>query len=306
MTQDIESRLREFEDWMYSKYAPSTVVETVRKFNFVLRHSNSYAREDLMQFLRELRRNHATNQLVNEYVKIVNRYLDYQDLEKIEYLHESKRSYRKKGYDSEEIHKLLEKTDIDTIEWKRDRAMVYLALTTGLRRDEMCNLKVADIHGDYLTVLGKGSKVRDVYFPVDAQKVVNSYLANKNVRDSPFVFTTKSGRVTNPYMGKIALDISRQTGVQFSWHRARHTYAKSMVRSGVDLSSLKLMLGHERLDTTEIYAHKDQQEALEEVRKVRPHFFDEVRGFKSLQPCTNCNGLAGIQTFEFSFGGIRA
>ena len=271
---NLEEEVKEFEDWMYSQYAPSTVIETVRKFNYVLRRTGSYSREDLMEFLRQLRRDHATNQLVNEYVKIVNRFLEYTAKEKIEYLHESKRSYRKKGYDADQVHKLLEKTDVDTVEWKRNRAMVYLALTTGLRREEICSLKVSDIHGDYLTVLGKGSKVRDVFFPIDSQKVVSSYLANKNVKDSPYVFTTKVGKITNAYMGSIAFDISRQTGVQFSWHRARHTYAKSMVRSGVDLESLRLMLGHERLDTTQIYALKDQQEALEEVRKVMPHFFE--------------------------------
>ncbi len=184
----------------------------------------------------------------------------------------------------EEVHKLLNVTDIDTIEWKRNRAMVYLALTTGLRRDEICNLKTSDIHSDYLTVLGKESKVRDVYFPIDAQMVVSSYLSGKNNRESPFVFTTKVGKMTNAYMGSVASDISRQVSFQFSWHRARHTYARSMVRSGVDLESLKLMLGHERLDTTEIYAHRDQQEALYEVRKVKPRFFDHVEGANPPNP----------------------
>ena len=274
MTDNLEFKLKKFEDWMYSRYAVTTVLETIRKFNFVLRHTKSDNRENLMEFLRELRRNHSTNQLVNEYIKIINRYLEYTQQEKIEYLHESKRSYRKKGYDSDQIHKILDRTNVDTVEWKRNRSMVYLALTTGLRRDEICNLKTSDLHGDYLTVLGKGSKVRDVFLPTDTQKVLNGYLALKNIKESPYIFTTKKGKITNAYMSNIASDISKRTGIEFSWHKARHTYAKSMVRSGVDLESLRLMLGHERLDTTQIYALKDQQEALEEVRKVKPRFFE--------------------------------
>ncbi|MEM0127783.1 MAG: tyrosine-type recombinase/integrase [Thermoplasmatales archaeon] len=110
--------------------------------------------------------------------------------------------------------------------------------------------------------------------------------------ESPYI--SRKGKITNAYMGSIAHDISRKAGIRFSWHRARHTYAKSMVRDGIDLETLRLMLGHERLQTTQIYALKDQEEALDEIRRKKPSFFENGKRFKSPPPCSIVDGPAGI------------
>ncbi len=116
-------------------------------------------------------------------------------------------------------------------------------------------------------------------------------MRHRNHRESPFVFTTRKGGITKKYMGSLASDISSRTGVKFSWHRARHTYAKTCIRQHVDLETLRQMLGHERLDTTQIYLNVDQAEALEEMRMKKVKFF--LR-FKSTEPCSIADGLAGI------------
>ncbi|MEM0159961.1 MAG: tyrosine-type recombinase/integrase, partial [Candidatus Micrarchaeaceae archaeon] len=268
-----ESELQAFEDWLYEKFARSTVEETIRKIKHVSRECGSLDRESILEYLRSRRKEGATNQLVNEYIKAVNRFMAFSGQEKIMYLHENKRSFQVKGYDPQQVRRILESVRDDTAEGRRNYAMLYLAFTTGLRRDEICNLKVDDIHGDYISIIGKGSKKRDVYLPSDTREVLAAYLQTRNMKESQYVFTTRKGRITNAYMGSLAHDISRKAGIQFSWHRARHTYAKSMIRSGIDLETLRLLLGHERLDTTQIYALKDQEEALNEVRRKKPSFF---------------------------------
>ncbi|MEM3846601.1 MAG: site-specific integrase, partial [Candidatus Parvarchaeota archaeon] len=149
-----------------------------------------------------------------------------------------------------------------------------------------------------------GSKKRDVYLPSDTREVLAAYLQTRNMKESQYVFTTRKGRITNAYMGSLAHDISRKAGIQFSWHRARHTYAKSMIRSGIDLETLRLLLGHERLDTTQIYALKDQEEALNEVRRKKPSFFENGKRFESPPPCSIVYGPAGNCTFSFENGEV--
>ncbi|OWP56970.1 MAG: hypothetical protein B2I17_03260 [Thermoplasmatales archaeon B_DKE] len=174
--------------------------------------------------------------------------------------------------------------------------MLLLTLNTGLRRAEICSLKVSDVHRYHITVvLGKGEKDRDVYIDEKTRETVLAYAAIRNCQSSPYLFTTKKGRITPEYMGSIALDIKNRTGIQeFGWHKCRHTYAKNMVRNDVDLETLRQMLGHEDLDTTGIYAELDTGEAIERVMNKNVKFYQEGGRFKSSKPWTYSDGLAGI------------
>ncbi len=280
------------EDWFFEKHAKTTVYETMRKLRFFLRDGCDLRdRSAIMDYLRAKRRDGRDRTTINGYVKYLNRYLESRGWEKVNYLHETKRSFRVKSYDPDEARRILEGTIGPTIEDMRNHAMVYLVFTTGLRRDELCNLTTGRIRSDRLTVIGKGEKVRDVYLPPETAAVIAEYMRHRNHRESEFVFTTRKGGITNKYMGSLASDISRRTGVKFSWHRARHTYAKTCIRQHVDLETLRQMLGHERLDTTQIYLNVDQAEALEEMRMKKVKFF--LR-FKSTEPCSIVDGLAGI------------
>lgn len=106
--------------------------------------------------------------------------------------------------------------------------------------------------------------------------------------------TTKGSRVTPEYMGKIAEQITEKTGIRFSWHKCRHTYAKMLLRSGVDLETIRIMLGHENLGTTQIYATIGADEALERVFRSNVKFVKVSLGYKSIKPCTFLHGPKGI------------
>ena len=133
-----------------------------------------------------------------------------------------------------------------------------------------------------------------VYLDENTREVLMKYLAVRNNKDSPYVFTTSRGKISPVYRGKIAQRISLKTGVKFSWHKCRHTYAKNLMGSDVDLQTISQMLGHERLDTTAIYSVLDTEEALERVQEEKPRFYRESERYKSPKSWDSLHGLAGI------------
>lgn len=217
--------------------------------------------------------------------------------DKLEYLPEAKtKSFRKKAFDADQVKALVKNSRDPTIEDKRNHAMVLLTLNTDLRRSEICNLKIEDVHRYYITVQrGKREKNRDVYLHEEIGAVILEYAAMRNYPSSPYLFTTRKGSITTEYMGNIAQDIKGKTGVkEFSWHKCRHTYAKNMIRNGVDLETLRQMLGHEELTTTGIYSVMDTAEALERMAGKPVKFYNEGGGFKSSKPWYSVNGPVGI------------
>lgn len=165
---------------------------------------------------------------------------------------------------------------------------------------EITRLRVEDIHQYYITVMnGKGEKNREVFIDEDTMSILSTYLKVRNQPGSPYVFTTKLGAITPEYMGNLALDIKNKTGVkEFSWHKCRHTYAKNMLRNDIDVETLRQMLGHEDLGTTQIYAELDTGEALERVMNKKVKFYKEGAEFKSPKPWDIVNGPAGSRSFS--------
>ncbi len=306
MTEDLGAKLQEFEEWMYERFSRSTIEDTMRKMRFFAKKCDLGSRDSIKGFLGEERRKGSSKQKVNEYIKFLNRWLQFRGEDKFIYLRTTKRQFVVKRYDQEEVKALISGTRGPAVEDARDHAMVILALNTGLRRSEIANLRMEHVHDHYLTVVGgKGEKNRDVYLDPETRRILLEYLKMRNSRDSPYVFTTRLGRITPEYMGNIAGRISEKTGVKFSWHKCRHTYAKNLISSDVDLQTISQMLGHERLDTTAIYSVLDTEEALERVRTKRPRFYRDDEMFKSRKSYDNFDGLAGIRTLLYDFGGIR-
>ncbi len=240
-------------------------------------------------------RERSSKQKVNEYIKYLNRWLEFAGEDKFVYLRTSKKQFIVKRYDSAQIDSLITKTKGPTVEDETDHALVMLALNMGLRRSELANLKTDNIDKGYLSVVKeKGEKNRDVYLDGNTREVLLKYLAVRNNKDSPYAFTTSRGKISPEYMGKIARRISMKTGVKFSWHKYRHTYAKNLIGSDVDLQTIAQMLGHERLDTTAIYSVLDTEEALERVQEKKPRFYRESERYKSPKSWDSLHGLAGI------------
>lgn len=145
---------------------------------------------------------------------------------------------------------------------ERDYCIILLFLTCGLRVSELVGINIGDISDDRLRVLGKGNKERIVYISEACKDAIERYLA---VRESPktghrnAMFISRLGQrideQTVKYMVKKHLLAAGLGNKKLSVHKLRHTAATLMYQNGVDVRTLKEVLGHQNLDTTMIYTH---------------------------------------------------
>lgn len=159
---------------------------------------------------------------------------------------------------------------------ERDYAILTLFLNCGLRISELCGLNLNDIQDEALRVLGKGNKVRIVYLNDACLSALNSYLAVRrpiNGRDQNALFlSSRNERVSRSTVHALVKKHIAGAGLdasQYSSHKLRHTAATLMLQNGVDVRAVQEVLGHEHLNTTEIYTHIDN-EALRVAARANP------------------------------------
>lgn len=161
---------------------------------------------------------------------------------------------------------------------RRDRAIILLMLSTGLRRAEVVNLDVEDVvirpRSGWVTVrCGKGRKERTVPLPADGRKSVQAWLeAREHVapKNEPALFLSqKGGRLHKRSLaGRVAV-IADAAGLEdIHPHTLRHTYAKSLVDTGTQLNAVAEMMGHESVDTTAIYTMSSDQDKLQAAERI--------------------------------------
>jgi integrase/recombinase XerD len=167
----------------------------------------------------------------------------------------------------DDIRSLLNQPDSNEILGARDGAMLELLYATGLRVSELVSLRLQQVEfkGDYLTVNGKGSKVRAVPFGKWAREKLLRYIQETRPRllkgrASPFLFLNRSGRaLTRQGFWKMIRGYARAAGIdkKVSPHTLRHSFATHLLEGGADLRSVQSMLGHADISTTQIYTHVD-------------------------------------------------
>lgn len=162
----------------------------------------------------------------------------------------------------DESIQLLESVDGENAE--RDFCIITLFLNCGIRISELVGLNLTDVRGDRLRVLGKGNKERIVFLNVACQNAIEDWLAvraNSGAADPYALFITrKHTRITKAgvhYMLKQRLLAAGLDSSKYSAHKLRHTAATLMLQNGVDVRTLQEVLGHEHLNTTQIYTHVD-------------------------------------------------
>ncbi len=167
----------------------------------------------------------------------------------------------------EAVDRLLAAPDPGTVLGLRDKAMLELLYSTGLRVSELVSLRVADIehNAGYLRCLGKGDKERLVPIGRPALATLAAYLRAsrpKLVRAGrpllPWLFLSRSGRkLTRVAFWKTLRRYGRLAGIRskLSPHTLRHSFATHMLERGADLRSVQMMLGHADISTTQIYTH---------------------------------------------------
>ena len=150
---------------------------------------------------------------------------------------------------------------------KRDYAILMLFLNCGIRRSELVNLNLSDVYEDRIRVVGKGNKERFVYFGSACRKAIDDYLTERNKKiltDNRALFGSRdNNRISVSAVHRLVKKALLQAGLdstQFSAHKLRHTAATMMLSGGVDVKTVQEVLGHENLNTTQIYTHIENTE----------------------------------------------
>lgn len=174
----------------------------------------------------------------------------------------------------EESMALLDSVDGPNRE--RDYCILTLFLNCGLRISELIGLNRSDIQGEALHVLGKGNKVRIVYLNEACQAALEQYLAVRRPitgqgrgRPVPLPAEPTHQPLHGSALVKRHLLEAGLDSTHYSSHKLRHTAATLMLQNGVDVKAVQEVLGHEHLNTTEIYTHIDN-EALRVAARANP------------------------------------
>jgi len=180
----------------------------------------------------------------------------------------------------EEVEKLLEQPDQKTALGLRDRAMLEVLYSTGLRVSELTSLRVLDLDTKVGCVrcIGKGDKERIVPVGRKALLIVERYLrdgrpalvaAGRGAAGAQLFVNRRGGRISRVGVWKILSAYGRRAGlrVPLTPHMLRHSFATHLLERGADLRSVQLMLGHSDISTTQIYTHV-VEERLKQIYKA--------------------------------------
>lgn len=161
-----------------------------------------------------------------------------------------------------ELEELFKTPDIRTPLGQRDRLLLEILYATGVRVSELVNIKLPDISGFEILILGKGAKERVVRFGDYANEILELYLSNGykklNVNGKEFLFlNNQGGQLTTRGVRYILNKIIEQTTIdkKISPHMLRHTFATHLLNEGCDLLTVQELLGHASLSATSIYTH---------------------------------------------------
>ena len=170
-----------------------------------------------------------------------------------------------KYLDLEESVTLLESVDGENL--TRDYCILTLFLNCGLRISELVGLNLTDIRGDQLRVLGKGNKERILYLNDACKQAISDYMTDRmalTAIDKNALFLsnrrTRISRSTVNWLVTKHLSAAGLDSTQYSSHKLRHTAATLMLQNGVDVRTLQEVLGHDHLNTTQIYTHVDNDD----------------------------------------------
>jgi site-specific recombinase XerD len=171
-----------------------------------------------------------------------------------------------------ELSRLLDSPLGSDLKNLRDKAILELLFSTGLRVSELCSLTAdIDLHSDELSIRGKGGKVRVVFLSDEAKKAVKKYLATrKDMSDALFIQISTRKAIEDPTKSigfvkpltrrsveRIVKQHATKAGIskKVTPHVMRHMFATDLLSNGADLRSVQAMLGHANINTTQIYTH---------------------------------------------------
>ena len=173
----------------------------------------------------------------------------------------------------DELQRLLKAPDTTTLKGLRDKALLELFFSTGLRLSELCSLnRDLDLSKDEFSIRGKGEKVRVVFLSHDAKEAIRAYLKmRKDMAEPLFVNSSRNntaGRLTPRSIERTVRHYAIKAGIskKVTPHVLRHSFATDLLSNGADIRSVQMMLGHANIATTQVYTHITDKQ-LREVHK---------------------------------------
>ena len=180
----------------------------------------------------------------------------------------------------EEVDMLIAAIDLSEPEGQRNKAIIEVLFSCGLRVSELVALRLSDLHLEegYLRIVGKGNKERLVPISSRAVQELKYWYIDRNVLkiktgEEDFVFLNRRGAHLTRTMILIMIKrMALKAGIKktVSPHTLRHSFATALLEGGADLRSIQVMLGHEKIATTEIYTHLDMSRIRHDILNCHP------------------------------------
>jgi integrase/recombinase XerD len=183
----------------------------------------------------------------------------------------------------DEIEQMITMIDHSKADGIRNRAIIEIMYSCGLRVSEVCNLLLRFLYMDvgFIRVIGKGDKERLVPIGADAIKHMKIYLDHIRLKQQPkagdeevIFLNRRGGKISRVMIFMIIKDLAKKAGIKkdISPHTLRHSFATHLVEGGADLRAVQEMLGHESITTTEIYTHLDREYLRETLHRFHPSY----------------------------------
>ncbi|MEG2322262.1 MAG: site-specific tyrosine recombinase XerD [Bacilli bacterium] len=293
---EFKNKVKEFQTYLLidKKYSNETInsyTNDLNKYGLFLNKKKyvlkDMKRKDIMEYVMCLKKNNLQASSINHNISVLKSFYkflfldehfstDLMDLVEVPKLRKTLPTVL--SYD--EINSLLDIALIDNYSY-RNKAMLELMYATGLRVSELVNLKINDIDFDMALVrtMGKGSKERIIPIGDYAIFFVKKYLEDYRFlflkgENIDYLFLNNHGKkLTRQGFYKIIKQLAscKNIKTEFSPHTLRHSFATHLLDRGADIVSIKEMLGHSSLKTTQIYTHISNQKIKEDYDKFHPH-----------------------------------
>lgn len=289
----IDTYINDFIEYLIidKKYSENTVKSyhnDLKKFeNFTKKHINNISDSDIKNYIKYLNKENNDVRTISHNISTLRSFYKFLLIEKkvnknpMEYIElpKTKKSLPK-TLSIEEIDKLLDIKLKDAFSY-RNKAMLELMYSSGLRVSELVNVSIHDIDTSncIIRIMGKGSKERIVPLGDYAIKYIELYLreyreklVKRELND--YLFLNNHGKkMTRQGFFKILKQIAKEKGIktEFSPHTLRHSFATHLLNGGADLRSIQEMLGHSDISTTQIYTHVSKEKLKENYNNFHPH-----------------------------------
>jgi len=179
---------------------------------------------------------------------------------------------------AQELERLMKAPDGNSVKTLRDKAILELLFSTGLRVSELCSLNIdtVDLQRDEFSVRGKGEKVRVVFLSDKARSIIKDYLKKRDDMDEALFAQLGRGaknndslRLTPRSIERIVKHYAIKAGItkKVTPHVIRHSFATDLLQNGADLRSVQALLGHSNITTTQVYTHVTDKQ-LRDVHKA--------------------------------------